>query len=391
MRLTKLHFECNGNAARRFRTAVSLHSHTLHSRETLSFIGRLAKRVGPIRAALVRGEAKYKSVHGSSLDLSRAWWTPPAAPHEAWALEKNHIERRLGLHALVSLTDHDEIEAPLSLRVLDECRGLPISVEWTVPYGPTFFHLGIHNLTPGSARERMRELAHFTACGRSADVAPLLESLRQTKDTLIVFNHPCWDENGIGREQHLQLAAEFGRKHAPCIHALELNGLRPWTENREVFRLAHALGKPLVSGGDRHALEPNAVVDLTNAASFSEFVEQVRAGRTDVLVTDQYREPFPLRILQSLEEILQDYEGHGRGWQRWSDRVFYRCDDGVVRPLTTLFANGVPRAVEFFVSAVHAIRRYSMRQTLRLAFPRRQELAVSMLPGLHFSPTAFMK
>jgi hypothetical protein len=26
------------------------------------------------------------------------------------------------------------------------------------------------------------------------------------------------------------------------IHALELNGLRPWTENREVFRLAHALG-----------------------------------------------------------------------------------------------------------------------------------------------------
>src|SRR5256885_6661415 len=85
MDLTKFHFECNGNTARRFRTAVSLHSHTLHSRETLSFIGRLAKRVGPIRAALMRGEARYKSVHGSSLDLSRAWWTPPAAPYQAWA------------------------------------------------------------------------------------------------------------------------------------------------------------------------------------------------------------------------------------------------------------------------------------------------------------------
>jgi hypothetical protein len=369
MNLTNLHFECNGNAARRFRTAVSLHSHTLHSRETLSFIGRLAKRVGPIRAALVRGEAKYRSVHGSSLDLSRAWWTPPAAPREAWALEKDHIERRFGLHALVSLTDHDDIEAPLSLRVLDECRGLPISVEWTVPYGPTFFHLGIHNLTPGSARERMWELA------QSADTAPLLESLNETKDTLIVFNHPCWDESGIGRDQHLKLAAEFAHKHLPFIHALELNGLRPWTENREVFRFAQALGKPVVSGGDRHALEPNAVLDLTNAASFSEFVEQVRAGSTEVLVTDQYREPFALRILQSLEEILQDYHGHGRGWRRWSDRVFYRCDDGVVRPLTALFANRVPCAVEFFVQTVHTIRRYSMRQTLRFAFPR-QELAL---------------
>jgi hypothetical protein len=95
-----------------------------------------------------------------------------------------------------------------------------------------------------------------------------------------------------------------------------------------------------------------------------------------VLVTDQYREPFALRILQSLEEILQDHEGHGRGWRRWSDRVFYRCDDGFARPLTKLFANGVPCAVEFFVRTVHMIRRYSMRQTFRLAFPRRQELAL---------------
>jgi len=187
------------------------------------------------------------------------------------------------------------------------------------------------------------------------------ESLSQTKDTLIVFNHPCWDESGIGREQHLQLAAEFARNHAPFIHALELNGLRPWNENREVFRLAHALEKPVVSGGDRHALEPNAVLDLTNAASFAEFVEQVRAGRTDVLVTDQYREPFPLRILQSLEEVLQDYEGHGRGWRRWSDRVFYRCDDGIVRPLTTLFANGVPD--QMVQDAVHKLERAGAKVT----------------------------
>jgi hypothetical protein len=376
MNPTQVHFECNGNAARRFRTAVSLHSHTLHSRETLSFIGRLAKRVGPIRAALLRGEEQYRSVHGSSLDLLRAWWTPPAAPHEAWALERRHIENRFGRHALVSLTDHDEIEAPLSLHVLEECRDTPISVEWTVPYGPTFFHLGIHNLPSHSARARMSELARFTADGRPAELGALLESLAEPKDALIVFNHPCWDESGIGRERHLTLATQFARKYSVFIHSLELNGLRPWTENREVFHLARALQKPVISGGDRHALEPNAVLDLTNAASFSEFVDQVRAGYTNILITDQYCEPFTLRILQSLEEILQDHESHGRGWRRWSDRVFYRCDDGVVRAFTTLFANGVPRAVEFFVRTVHTIRRYSMRQTFRLAFPQRQELAL---------------
>src|SRR5882724_4669125 len=100
--LTKLHLEWNHTTAGRFRSAVSLHSHTLHSRETLSFIERLAKSVGPIRAALERGQARYRCINGSSLDLARAWWTPPAAPHEAWTLEKRQIEQRLGAAALVS-------------------------------------------------------------------------------------------------------------------------------------------------------------------------------------------------------------------------------------------------------------------------------------------------
>ncbi len=373
---TEIHFESDGVSARQFRGAVSLHSHTLHSREPLTFIHRLAKRIGPLRLALEGGEARYQSLHGSSLDLRRAWWTPPLAPYDAWALEKHQIEHRFGMNALISLTDHDDIEAPLSLRVLDECRAIPISVEWTVPYGPTFFHLGIHNLASNSARDLMRELAEFTAEQRTRDLAFLLDALAATKDVLIVFNHPCWDEKGIGREPHVRLASHFAQKYRPFLHALELNGLRPWAENCDVLRMARELGRPLISGGDRHALEPNTILDLTNAATFAGFVEQVRAGHTHVLITDQYREPYKLRILQNLEEILQDHESHGRGWQRWSDRVFYECDDGIVRSLTTLFANRVPRSVQFFVRAIDVIRRYSMRQTFRLAFPKRQELVL---------------
>jgi hypothetical protein len=369
---TRIHLEPSHDAARQFRTAVSLHSHTLYSEETLSFINRLGKRFAPLGTVLRRGEEHYRSVHGSALDLSRAWWTPPAAPHDAWMVERGQIENRLGLDALVSLTDHDSIEAPLSLSVLDQCRDIPISVEWTIPYGPTFFHLGIHNISAESARSTMGELAAFTASRELRTLAGLLESLAANRDTLVVFNHPCWDERGIGYQEHMVCVEQVIRTYGQWLHALELNGLRPWCENRAVIRLAEDFDMPIVSGGDRHALEPNTMLDLTNAQTFSAYVDQVRSGHTNVLVTEQYREPFALRILQGLEEILQDHQSHGRGWVRWSDRVFYRCDDGEVRSLSTLFANRVPGAVKFFVKGIGVARQYGVRHACRFAFPRRE-------------------
>jgi hypothetical protein len=346
----------------------------LFSHETLSFINRLSRRFAPLRAALRRGEAHYRFVHGSALDLSRAWWTPPCAPRNAWTLERRQIEDGLGLQALVSLTDHDSIEAPLSLRVLSESHETPISVEWTVPYQKTFFHIGVHNLPAETAPGAMRQLASFTRTP-SVVLGELLEMLAQNRETLLIFNHPCWDEKGIGYGQHLELAEEFIRRYRGWIHALELNGLRPWSENRAVIRLATELELPLISGGDRHALEPNTILDLTNETTFAAYVQQVRNGHTDVLVTEQYSEPFPLRIVQNLEEIMQDHPDHGRGWVRWSDRVFYQCDDGDVRSLTTLFANRVPGAVQMFVKAIGMMRRYSLRNSCRFAFPR-QELVL---------------
>jgi len=48
---------------------------------------------------------------------------------------------------------------------------------------------------------------------------------------------------------------------------LEINGLRPWSENRMAIDFAGECGKPVISGGDRHALEANTVLNLTNAAT----------------------------------------------------------------------------------------------------------------------------
>lgn len=375
MKQTKIHLE-SATTLKQFRTAVSLHSHTLHSQETLFFLHHLAVRFRLVRLALQRGKMQYRAAHGSVLDLHRAWWTPPLAAYDAWLLERNEIQNLLGLNALVSLTDHDNIEGPLSLRPLDECRHIPVSVEWTVPYGPTFFHLGVHNLQPRLAQGLMADLKNLTESHHTMKIAGLLQTLADDNGTLIVFNHPCWDENKIGQKQHMEWATQFVRQYGHSLHALELNGLRPPAENRQVLQMASELNKPVISGGDRHALEPNTVLDLTNAATFPEFVEQVRSGWTNILVKNQYREPFSLRVLQNIEEIMGDHVNHRRGWRQWSDRVFYRCDDGVVRSLTTLFRHRVPGAVQLFVRGIGLLQCRRLRQTFRCAFPRRQEFAL---------------
>lgn len=376
MKHSKIHLESAPESWSRFHGAASIHSHTLCSRETLSFIDKLAHGCRPIRVALQRGRAKYKQANGSELDLARAWWTPPAAPHDAWLLERNQIQDRLGLQALVSLTDHDTIEAPMSLRVLDECSHLPISVEWTVPFGPTFFHLGVHNIPSESVRELMDQMRVLTVSRSTLNLQSLLEALSRPPESLVVFNHPCWDESGIGQEGHDEWAARFASQYRPYLHAFEINGLRPWPENRKALQMAQDFGKPIISGGDRHALEPNAILDLTNASTFGEYVEQVRSGHTDLLLTRQYRDPFQLRILQGLDEIMQDHDNHGRGWRRWSDRVFYRCDDGIVRSMTALFANHVPGSVQIFIKGLSLMRNHSVRQTFRYAFSQEKELAL---------------
>lgn len=321
------------------------------------------------------GRKQYEKSHGTTLDLNRGWWTPPLAPFDAWTLERRNIERSLDKAALVSLTDHDDIEAPLALRVLNPCADLPISVEWTVPYGPTFFHLGVHNIQPERARAIAAKLQSFTAAGSTAELEEILASLACNPETLIVFNHPCWDEQGIGLETHVRWAGQFIKNYGTFIHALELNGLRPWSENREAIRMSYEWNKPMVSGGDRHALEPNTILDLTNARTFAEFVAQVRAGWTNVLVTRQYREPFRYRVLESLQETLAYREDHGRGWKRWSDRVFFRCKDEVVRSLTELFEEGTPLPVKPLTWSVSISRQRRLLRTFRPAF-RKMEMEV---------------
>jgi hypothetical protein len=358
---------------RNHTAAVSLHSHTQNSRENLSFIPRIVHKLPLLSGSLRRHEARYREYYGKDLDFKRGWWTPPLSPREAWKLEKDQIESQLGLTAFVSLTDHDDIEAPMHLQILPETRDVPVGFEWTVPYADSYFHLGIHNLPPKRAHELLEALSGYSDHPSQPLLADLLAGLHAIPELLVVFNHPLWDESGLGAAYHRSLVDRFLGKYRRWIHAIELNGLRSWRENNAVMQLASEYNMPLISGGDRHGCEPNGILNLTRAACFSEFTAEVRRGLSQILFLHQCSEPIRLRIMQGVLDVVRDYNDLPEGRRRWTDRVFYHCEDGIVRPLSELWVGDGPEIVRWFMVLVRLLESGPVRGALRAALAERQE------------------
>jgi len=342
-------------------TAASLHSHTLHSREMLDFVPRLCRSIPGLGVAVRQVSRSHR------IRWQNAWWTPPSGARQAWLIETRQIEA-LGLAPLVSLTDHDDIEAPLQLQAAHGLEAAPLSVEWTVPWGATFFHLGVHNLPDA------RVWASMKAAGQRA-VRDLLAALHANPEVLVVFNHPFWDERGIGHVPHAAAVDDFMARCAPFVHAIELNGLRSWSENRRAIDFAAAVGKPVISGGDRHGCEPNACLNLTRATTFSDFVSEIRSGHSSVLFMNQYRESRAYRIAQSVREVLRYDPSHSLGWKAWNDRIFYAREDGQIQSLRELWGEESPLLTRCFLAAADLAAHAPLRFALRAAFPPDQELA----------------
>ncbi|HEV8038445.1 MAG TPA: hypothetical protein VGP62_06245, partial [Bryobacteraceae bacterium] len=89
-------------ATKQFRTAVSLHSHTLHSEESLAFVPRYLGGIPLVAQAIRQQEQRCRTLTGRALDFSQAFWRPPLSPREAIDLEQRQIQEQLGLEALVS-------------------------------------------------------------------------------------------------------------------------------------------------------------------------------------------------------------------------------------------------------------------------------------------------
>lgn len=358
---------------RRYRAGVSVHSHTLHSRESLGFLTALLGR-RRLLAWLLRQECGADELAGFS--FSRLYWTPPLSAWQALALERTQIENSLGLIPLVALSDHDSIEAPMSLQVVSGAAAGPVSVEWTVPFRATFFHAGIYNLPVAQAREAMKLMAACTAAPEEQRLRRTLAELAAFQHVLVVLNHPAWDEKGIGTASHNEHLRELVAAFRPWIHGIEFNGFRPWSENRQAIRLAGELGLPLVGGGDRHGREPNTVLNLTEATSFDEWVEEVRyRRRNQVVLMPEHEECRRTRVLASICDVLGEDPTHAFGWRRWDERVFYRTDGGAVVPLREVWRwRRPPVAVRGFIQLIrlaafalnHPRGRSAVRLTLSL-------------------------
>ena len=371
-------------AAKSFTTGVSLHSHTNQSQETLDFIAELSRNWGILQPLMRWCENRCHRLTGIRPDYARSYWTPPLTPSLAFDLERGQIEDRLQMSGLVSLTDHDDINAPMLLRSVPSSRHIPVSVEWTVPFGQTAFHLGIHNLPSATGTEWMERLKAFTAIPVQTRKPDLLKEtlaeLDELPGVLIVFNHPIWDLYRIGNERHNVLVNEFLAVNGQFIHALELNGLRDWKENHEVSELAGKWNQLVISGGDRHGIEPNANVNLTRAASFTEFVHEVRRDRqSHVLFMPQYAEPWKHRILQSTLDAIRDYPHFPEGSRRWDERVYHPDSRGIMQPLSELWMTGhAPLYLRSVLSAVRLMGAAPLSGGLRMAWNDAGEMRAAL-------------
>jgi len=367
-------------AAKGYRSGISLHSHTNQSQETLDFLANFCNQYPFARPLISRMERRSESVHGVRVNYSASYWTPPMTPKLAYDLECRQIET-LDVAPMVSISDHDNIKAPMLLRTVPSARGIPVSVEWSAPYGDAqSFHLGIHNLPSARATEWMAALSGYTANPSDVRLTELLAALHDEPNVLVVFNHPMWDLYLIGQEKHQFLVNEFIQKNGAFLHALELNGLRHWDENRAVRRLAAQWNMVLISGGDRHGVEPNANINLTDATTFTEFVHEIRRQkRSNVLFMPQYAEPWKHRILRSTLDAIRDYPEFPQGSRTWDERVYHPDANGALRPLSELWPDGrAPRPIRWGLAMVQLLGKGPVSGGLRFAWNDSQKLRLTL-------------
>ena len=367
------------NAPRGFHTGVSLHGHTNQSQETLDFLANFGNQYPVMRPLLSRLERRSQNNYGMRINYAAAYWTPPMTPKLAFDLESGQIEK-LDLKSMVSLTDHDNIKAPMLLRSVPSARQIPVSLEWSAPYGVQSFHLGIHNLPSAKAPEWMATLADYTSNPSDARLTEILIALNNEPNVLVIFNHPMWDLYLVGHDKHEFLVNEFLQKNGNYMHALELNGLRHWDENRATRRLAEKWNMLLISGGDRHGVEPNANINLTNAKSFTEFVHEIRKEKkSNILFMPQSAEPWKHRILRSAIDAVRDYPEFPQGSRTWDERVYHPDRNGVCRPLSELWPTGnAPRLMQWGIGMVQMMGKGVVSGGLRMAWTESHQLRLAL-------------
>jgi hypothetical protein len=386
---TKLHIlRQSQDMSDRARTGVSLHCHTEYSKEMLDFIPFYADKLPIIAQFWHKEQVKYQEREGKEIDFSTSYWSPPLTPQAVYDIETKQINDA-NLDSFVSLTDHDHINGNLTINEKNPEKAIPISMEWTVPFEYGYFHLGVHNLPKDRASEITTTLLDYTfnkETNSTERLNELFSMLHELPQVLVILNHPIWDIEMVGAERHHILLRNFIREHGRWMHAFEINGFRSWSENKAVIEMAEALGIPIATGGDRHGCKPNTVINLTNAATFEEFVDEIRnEKRSEVVLMPEYEQPLHSRQMQSFSEILSYYPDFAEHRRRWFDRVFFDTGDGMgVVPLSAHgWKLGGPKWLRMAIWTLGFLGSPSMRPIFRVV-RKRQDRVPSDAATTHF-------
>lgn len=228
----------------------------------------------------------------------------------------------------------------------------------------------MHNLPSECAPDLTNELKSCTALPSTERVCDLLGTLHAIPGVLIVFNHPLWNLYGNLASEFAQNVEDFLALNNNRLHAFELNGLRRWEENLCVAQLAARWRQIVISGGDRHGCEPNANLNLTNAASFEEWVHELRVERrSQLLFMPQYDHPLAARWYQTFLDAVRDYPDHSDGAWRWDQRTFHPGRNGSPQPLSSLWKR-IPGFLQAVLNFARLAETTHLLNTVRIQFGR---------------------
>jgi predicted metal-dependent phosphoesterase TrpH len=294
---------------REFGYAVSLHNHSCHSVEKLAALNHVVKKtfMRPLSGIL---QNSFGLGGVSNLNYADVTFNPPYTPEDVYRMEAAAAGKWGfdGVH--LAITDHDEFAGSLELlRGRPDLNGrIALSEELSLWFQGHLFHLGVSHLTEIEIEQTHTQIQAAARAGRYDE---LFETLAAS-GCLVVFNHPLlpW---GPGAKEIP--ATELLSRYGWAIHALEVNGMRPREENDRVLELARQWRKPVVGGGDSHLLVASSVISLSHAATFKDFVAEVKDGHAVPFVTPDYFAPVRwklfLRVLFFISRYRQiaSYQG----------------------------------------------------------------------------------
>jgi hypothetical protein len=123
---------------------------------------------------------------------------------------------------------------------------------------------------------------------------------------------------------------------------------------------------PVVAGGDRHGCRPTTLLNLTQAATWADFVAEIRSARqSDVLILPAYEQPLGLRQLEIVADALRDYPHYPYGQRRFTNRTFVDLDGYGWHPLSFYWEGGVPLWLRPFLGIFVVLGSSRVRPILR--------------------------